>query len=273
MFNKLLGKLKTNKKIVYYVIIAIIVYLIYTKWYQKESFSPAPFKSPAPMTTTRRPMSSRMPTNMAFEEPHGSLKGYNRLTSLNGFLEASDSGLVYRTTNGIVVQVLSTNSPGQGQGPFRLVMQNDRNLVVYDKNTQAIAATGTDLQPGEVYKGPYRAVLTSAHAHNLSIVDKMGGVVWSKQLVAPTTTTRRPMTTRPMASGLMTGIPKTTTTRLPMASGLMTSGSIVVPTTKRPTTIRPTTIRPTTIRPTTIRPTTIRPTTIRPMTSGSIVGS
>ena len=79
--------------------------------------------------------------------------------------------------------------------------------------------------------------------------------------IPKTTTTRLPMasglmtsgsivvpTTRgPMASGLMAGIPKTTTTRLPMASGLMTSGSIVVPTTKRPT-------------------------TIRPMTSGSIVG-
>ena len=265
MFNKLLGKFKTNKKIVYYVIIAIIVYLIYTKWYQKESFSPAPMTttrgpmpSPrGPMPTTRGPTTTpQIPRNIAFEEPQGSPNGYNRLISSNGFLEASDSGLVYRTTNGSVVPVLSTNSPGQGEGPFRLVMQNDRNLVVYDKNTQAIAATGTDLQPGEVYKGPYRAILTSAH--NLSIVDKMGGFVWSRQLVVPTTTTRRPMTTRPMASGLMTGIPKTTTTRLPMASGLMTSGSIVVPTTKRPTTIRPTTRRPT---------------TIRPMTSGSIVGS
>jgi hypothetical protein len=268
MFNKLLGKLKTNKKIVYYVIIAIIVYLIYTKWYQKESFSPAPFKSPAPMTTTRRPMTTtrgpmpttrgpmpttrgptttpQIPRNIAFEEPQGSPNGYNRLISSNGFLEASDSGLVYRTTNGSVVPVLSTNSPGQGEGPFRLVMQNDRNLVVYDKNTQAIAATGTDLQPGEVYKGPYRAILTSAHT--LSIVDKQKQVVWSRQLVVPTTTTRLPM-----ASGLMAGIPKTTTTRLPMASGLMTSGSIVVPTTKRPTTIRPM--------------------TSGLMTSGSIIGS
>jgi hypothetical protein len=265
MFKKLLGKLKTNKKIVYYVIIAIIVYLIYTKWYQKESFSPAP--SPAPMTTTRGPMPSPMPLrmtttrrptttpqiprNIAFEESQGSPEGYNRLTSPNGFLEASDSGLVYRTTNGIVVPVLSTNSPGQGEGPFRLVMQNDRNLVVYDKNTQAIAATGTDLQPGEVYKGPYRAILTSAH--NLSIVDKMGGVVWSKQLVVPTTTTRRPTTIRPttirpMASGLMTSIPKITTTKLPMASGLMTSIPRIT-TTRRPMTSGP-----------------------MPSTSGSIVG-
>jgi len=261
MFNKLLGKLKTNKKIVYYVIIAIIVYLIYTKWYQKESFSPAPMTttrgpmpSPMPlrMTTTRGPMPSPMPTNIAFEESQGSPKGYNRLTSPNGFLEASDSGLVYRTTNGIVVPVLSTNSPGQGEGPFRLVMQNDRNLVVYDKNTQAIAATGTDLQPGEVYKGPYRAILTSAH--NLSIVDKQKQVVWSKQLVVPTTTTRRPTTIRPMASGLMTSIPKITTTKLPMASGLMTSIPKIT-TTRRPITSGLMTSGP------------------MPSTSGSIIGS
>ena len=130
--------------------------------------------------------------NIAFEEPQGSPKGYQGLITTNGFLQASGSGLVYHTSNN-VVPVLSANAPGQGQGPFRLVMQNDRNLVVFDKDTRAIAATGTDLKQGEVYNGPYRAVLTSAHT--LMILDKKDKVVWSRQLVVPITTTRRPMTT------------------------------------------------------------------------------
>jgi len=139
--------------------------------------------------------------NIAFEEPQGSPKGYQGLITTNGFLQASGSGLVYHTSNN-VVPVLSANAPGQGQGPFRLVMQNDRNLVVFDKDTRAIAATGTDLKQGEVYNGPYRAVLTSAHT--LMILDKRDRVVWSRQLVVPITTTRRPMSTT---------TPRTTTPR------------------------------------------------------------
>jgi len=37
----------------------------------------------------------------------------------------------------------ASNTPGQGTAPYRLIMQNDGNLVLYDSNDSIIFQTGT----------------------------------------------------------------------------------------------------------------------------------
>lgn len=69
MFKGLFKKLKTNKNIVYYVIIAVLVYLIYTEWSKKEGFlmttpqivGSMPFKTPKPTTQATVSKTTRVP--------------------------------------------------------------------------------------------------------------------------------------------------------------------------------------------------------------------
>jgi hypothetical protein len=80
-------------------------------------------------------------------------------------------------TNSSGGQLGTTNSGGANPtgGPFILKVQSDGNLVIYNKNNQAIWSSGTN------GKGvaPYQLVMTS---DNVNLVDSKSTVLWSIHL-------------------------------------------------------------------------------------------
>jgi hypothetical protein len=166
MFRELLKGFK-NKNIVYYIIIAVLVYLIYTEYQKQEGFNNL---APAPAISI---------PNMCKESKKKSRPGCLILMSSNGLYKLDIDNL----SGNLQIVNINTNSnvwrnknKRNGKGPFRLVMQDDRNLVVYDSNNEAIWASNTVLRDKKQYKGLYKAILEDDGV--LRIRDNMNLLVW-----------------------------------------------------------------------------------------------
>lgn len=167
-------QLVKNKKIVYYVIILVLAYLIYQRWQDMEGMET--FLAPAPASLRDRCM----------EQPEKSRKGCSQLIGDDGNIaivmdrELPGGLIIHNPTRLSPVWVSNRLLRRDGVGPFRLVMQKDRNLVVYDKNNRATWASQTQLKRGEKYMGPYQAILLG---DKLQIYDKRSTIVWSSENV------------------------------------------------------------------------------------------
>lgn len=163
-------ELKKNKTLVYYVIIAILIYLIYTEWNKKEGFdvlAPAPAPSLANISNECRQSGKKSVMGCL------TLMSQNKLYKLEIDFISGNLQIVNVNTNS---NMWRNKNKKQGKAPFRLVMQDDRNLVVYDNVNKAIWASNTVLRDQNQYKGPYRAILEDDGV--LRIRDKDNLLVW-----------------------------------------------------------------------------------------------
>ena len=71
--------------------------------------------------------------------------------------------------------IWASKSHGKGKGPYRLVMQSDGNLVIYDSNNKATWATGTDKKGAPGHK------LIMQDDGNLVIYDGHNKPTWSSE--------------------------------------------------------------------------------------------
>jgi len=71
----------------------------------------------------------------------------------------------------------ASGSNGKGTGPYRLMMQTDGNLVIYDKNNVATWATGTNGKGGE---GPYKLAVTDDK--NVVMSSNSNNRIWSSRV-------------------------------------------------------------------------------------------
>ena len=63
--------------------------------------------------------------------------------------------------------------PGAGAGPYRLEMQRDGNLVIYNRSNQSIWATNRTSP-----NGPFRFAVQNDS--NIVVYDRNNGVVWAR---------------------------------------------------------------------------------------------
>jgi hypothetical protein len=104
---------------------------------------------------------------------------YQTMNSDNGsfkLIMQDDGNLVISDINNKVLWASYSN--GRGVGPYRLMMQPDGNLVIYDKNNSAIWNTGTYNRG----VGPYRLVMQDDA--NLVIYDANNGILWASNSVS-----------------------------------------------------------------------------------------
>ena len=71
----------------------------------------------------------------------------------------------------------SSGTHQKGSGPYRLVMQEDRNLVVYDGYNKALWSTNT------AGKGQSPGKLVMQEDGNLVMYDKSGNILWQSNTV------------------------------------------------------------------------------------------
>ena len=164
MLKNLFSRLKGNKNIVYYVIIAVLIYLIYTEWSQKEGFlAPVPGPKVSPRITSK-PMTTRVPTtrvpttsvpiasNVCIEREWGTRgRCSDEIKSPNGkykLVMKKDGNLVLNKEE----QIWDSKTMGKGKAPYRHVMQKDGNYVVYDAENKSTWASGTDGKGTAPYK-------------------------------------------------------------------------------------------------------------------------
>ncbi len=69
--------------------------------------------------------------------------------------------------------IWASNTNGRGQAPYRTVMQNDGNLVLYDKSNAALWASGSNGKG----TGPYKLVMQDDG--NLVVYDSKNQPIWA----------------------------------------------------------------------------------------------
>ena len=99
----------------------------------------------------------------------------NSLISPNGISAAklTDSGLIVITTRFGMHRQYYGNAGSNG--PYKLQMQEDGNLVIYDKNNAATWASGG----GGGKEGPYKLIMQDDN--NLVVYDRNGRATWASQ--------------------------------------------------------------------------------------------
>jgi hypothetical protein len=265
-----LKKLLTNKKMIYIIIIAVLVYLIYGKM-QREQFSLSPAPAPVIIATPRFSelcretckglVSSNGNFRVIFNENDGSIKVYRKNGSLvwstlehskvNGpytFVVQQYDGnfVVYdRLTN----PVWAAGTDNMGRGPYVLIMQNDGNLVLYEQNAKARTsqyALWSSLR-GRKSVAPKPATPVSTPAAAPKAIAQAPAFMTSPKATTPRAVTQAPATPRGTTST------STSPRAVAQAPAFMTSPKATTPkaTTPKATTPKATTPKATTPKATT----------------------
>lgn len=84
--------------------------------------------------------------------------------------------VVYKTNNFLPSNAIwNSSTAGKGSPPYKLIMQKDGNLVIYDKSNKAIWASNT------CKKGKNPCELCIFDSGKLGIVDSEGKTIWESK--------------------------------------------------------------------------------------------
>lgn len=180
--------MKLKKNILYYILIVFLGYFIYKKWQEREDFL-----APAPLSMYGR-------HEYCFESVEKGRPGCTSLISENGIyklvIQPTQMVLIYKPENKVYwYENLKKKGNKVNVEPYRLVMQEDGNLVVYDNTNIALWNSNTHTKKS-MRKNPYLCHLNTDG--NLMIKDKDNKIIWQTGNFYDRTRPTTPRLKRPM---------------------------------------------------------------------------